>query len=425
VNRLPSAEMGSKLMAMPARDWATLSGRTVSPSGEIDAQVSEIAAELGRRVEELGREIAAAIRSSIDFYKNTRVISDDELLTTCIENLRFVFEGLQGRRSFDTSPAVTLGSKRAADGVPLPAVMDGYRVGLHHTWDAISDLARLQPGRISRDALIAATQRVWQAQDLYTNAMAVAYREQAMQAVLEDEAERAALAEALLEGRIFDNRSTWEIAELLRLPQRGPYVVIAAESPAVGKQALRGIAGMLSSVDVSSAWRLLPDLQIGIAHIGSKAAHDALLQLLGRVATTPVGVSPAFDNLADTAQALRYARFALNARRPSGANVTVFDDSLLGVAAVGAPEVTSKVEAIVLGCFDDMAAEDKDILFATFRAWVDHAGNVAQTAEALYCHPNTVRHRLRRIEQRSGRSLTVPRQLAELCLAMEIHERLP
>jgi DNA-binding PucR family transcriptional regulator len=202
-------------------------------------------------------------------------------------------------------------------------------------------------------------------------------------------------------------------------------VVIAAESPDVGKQALRGIAGMLCSVDVSSAWRLLPDLQIGIAHIGSKAAHDALLQLLGRVATTPVGVSPAFDNLADTAQALRYARFALNARRPSGANVTVFNDSLLGVAAVGAPEVTSKVEAIVLGCFDDIAAEDKDILFATFRAWVDHSGNVAQTAEALYCHPNTVRHRLRRIEQRSGRSLTVPRQLAELCLAMEIHERLP
>jgi DNA-binding PucR family transcriptional regulator len=170
---------------------------------------------------------------------------------------------------------------------------------------------------------------------------------------------------------------------------------------------------------------LLPDLQIGIAHIGSKAAHDALLHMLGRLATTPVGVSPAFDNLADTAQALRYARFALNARKASGAKVTVFDDSLLGVAAVGAPEVTRKVETIVLGCFDDMSAEDKDILFTTFQAWMDHTGNVANTAEALYCHPNTVRHRLRRFEQRSGRSLSDPRELAELCLAMEVHERLP
>ena len=354
-------------MTMPAREWARLSGRTASRSSDIDPQVSEIGAALGRRVEDLGREIASAIRSSNVFHKNTPVISDQDLLTACIENLRFILEGLQGGGSFDTSPAVTLGSKRAAEGVPLPAVMDGYRIGLHYTWDAISDLAKLQPGPISRDALITATERVWQAQDLYTNAMAGAYREQAVQAVLEDEAERAALAEALLEGRLFDDRSIWEIAELLRLPQRGPYMVIAAESPSVGKQALRGIAGMLSSVDVSSAWRLLPDLQIGIAHIGSKAAHDALLHMLGRVATTPVGVRPAFDNLADTAQALRYARFALNARKASGAKVTVFDDSLLGVAAVGAPEVTRKVETIVLGCFDDMSAEDKDILFTTFR----------------------------------------------------------
>jgi hypothetical protein len=37
---------------------------------------------------------------------------------------------------------------------------------------------------------------------------------------------------------------------------------------------------------------LLPDLQIGIVHVGSKAAHDALLHMLGRLATTPVGVSP-------------------------------------------------------------------------------------------------------------------------------------
>jgi hypothetical protein len=409
---------------MAIRDWAMPPGRTASPSSDIDLQVAEIGAELGRRSEELGREVAAAIRSNIDFHQNTRVISDDELRTSCTENLRFIFEGLQGGGSFDTSPAVTVGSQRAVDGVPLPAVMDSYRVGLHHTWDAISDLARRQP-RISRDALIAATERVWQAQDFYTNAMAGAYRQQAMQEVLEDEAERAALAEALLEGRIFDDRSIWEIAELLRLPQRGSYVVIAAESPVVGKQALRGIAAMLSSIDVSSAWRLLPDLQIGIAHTGSKATHDALLQLLDRVATTPAGISPLFDNLADTAQALRYARFALNARNPSGAKVTVFDDSLLGVAAVSAPEVTSKVENIILGCFDDMSPQDKDILFTTFQAWVDHDGSVPKTAEALYCHPNTVRHRLRRIEQRSGRLLSVPRELAELCLAMEIHQRLP
>jgi hypothetical protein len=401
------------------------SGKRAIPSGDIEKQVCEIGAELAGRVEELSRHIVATIRSDIDFYKNTRVVTDDELITTSRDTIRFVFDGLEAGRPFDTSPAATTGSKRAADNVPLPAVMDAYRVASHYIWDAMSDLASWQPGRISREALIQATARLWQAQDLYTDAMTSAYRQQAVQQVLEDEAERAALAEALLEGRIFDDRTIWEIAELLRLPSRGPYVVIAAESPIVGKQAVRGIAGMLSSVDVSSAWRLLPDLQIGIAHIGSKTAHDALLELLGRVAATRVGVSPPFDNLAETAQALRYARIALTARDAAGGNVTVFDDSVLGVAAVSAPEVTSKLADIVLGCFDDLSAEDKDVLFTTFRAWVDHDGSLPKTAAALYCHPNTVRYRLRRVEERSGRSLTVPRDLAELCLAFEIYQRLP
>lgn len=311
MNSVRLVKTRSTLMTMPSRDRAT-------PSGDIAAEVCEIGAELAGRVEELGRDIAATVRSDIDFYKHTRVVTDDELVTSSTENIRFVFEGLQAGRPFDTSPAVATGSKRAADNVPLPAVMDAYRVALHYIWDAMSDLSNWQPGRISREALIRATARLWQAQDLFTDAMSSAYRQQAMQQALEDEAERAALAEALLEGRIFDDRSIWEIAELLRLPSRGPYVVIAAESPTVGKQALRGIAGMLSSVDVSSAWRLLPDLQIGIAHVGSPTAHDALLALLGRVATTRVGVSPPFDNLAETAQALRYARFALNARDVSG-----------------------------------------------------------------------------------------------------------
>jgi DNA-binding PucR family transcriptional regulator len=386
-------------------------------------QVSEIGSQLGFRVEELGREIVAAIRTDIDFYKHTHVVSAQELLASSTENIRCVFNVLQDGLSFDTSSAAAAGSKRAADNVPLPVVMDAYRIGLHHALSAMSDLANWQASRISRQALIAATARLWQAQDAYTNAMTGAYRQQAMHQVLEDEAERAALAEAVLEGRIFDDRSIWEIAASLRLPQRGRYVVIAAKSPVIGKQALRGIAGMLSSIEVSSVWRLMADLQIGIAHIGSKTVHEVLQEQLSRVATTSVGVSPPFDNLADAAQALRYARAALTARNASGGKVTVFDDCVLGIAAVSAPDVTSKLAAIILGPFDDMSTEHKDDLFKTFRAWVDHDGCVPKTAATLYCHPDTVQQRLRRIEERTGRSLTVPRELAELCLALEIYQR--
>ena len=397
-------------MAMPSAGWALPFERRVASSAEPQTQLSEIGAELGRRTDELACNIAARIRADITFYKDTRVVSDDELQASCTENVRFFSRCLQGGEAFDPSAAVKLGTQRAAAGVPLPALIDSYRIGLHCVWDMISEIANRPGGSVGRDALLAATERVWQAQDLYTTTMAGAYREQAMHEVLADEAERAALTEALLEGR---------------LPQRGPYVVIAADVPTVGKQPLRGIASILTSVDVSSAWRLLPDLQIGIAYIASQHTHDALLTVLRRVATTPVGISPPFDDLAGTAQALRYARFALNARNPSGATVVVFDDSVLGVAAVSAPEVTSKIESVVLAGFESLPADDKDTLFTTLKAWIDHNGSLSDTAEALYCHPNTIRYRLRRIEQLSDRSLKVPRDLAELCLAVEVRERLP
>ena len=55
---------------------------------------------------------------------------------------------------------------------------------------------------------------------------------------------------------------------------------------------------------------------------------------------------------------------------------------------------------------------------------LDSGGSANQAASTLFCHPNTVRHRLRRLEQRTGRSLAHPRETAELSLAFEIDRRL-
>ncbi len=388
-------------------------------SVDIDAQVMHIGSVMVRRLDEFAHRVALSVRANVAFYDSDQVVSDDKLLASCTENLRFLFSGLHAGEPFDTSPAVATGTARAAAGVPLPAVMEAFRVALHHLWDAMVQLVD-QDDALSQEALLRATARLWHAQDVYTDTMTAAYRERAIQQVLDDETERSALTEALLQARITDDRSLWEVAQVLRLPQKGPYVVVAA-CPAVGKQALPGIVPKLRSLDVFSAWRLLPELQAGIAPIPSDTEHGALLDLLKRVATTRVGVSPRFDNLADTAQALRFARVAVNARVGSSGLVTVFEDSVLAVAAISAPEVTQKLADIVLGRFDDLAAEERDVLFDTFRAWVENDGSMAKAAAQLYCHPNTVRYRLHRIEERTGRSLSVPQDLAELCLAFETY----
>jgi hypothetical protein len=397
---------------------------TAQPSTDPDEHFLRITSMLASNVDELAQDVASAVRAEVDFYKSTRAVADDDLLASCTENLRFALKSLEDGVAFDTSPAVATGSRRAAAGIPLPAVMDAYRIASYRLWDAVVDIAAEKRG-IGRDMVIEATRRIWRFQNLYTDAMASAYRQQNMQQVLEDEAERAALTEALLDGRTITDYSVWEVAQLLRLPLSGPYVVVAAECPTLGKQALPGISAKLRAVDIFSAWRLLPDIQVGIAQVPSSSKRDTLLELVERQVVRRVGVSPQFHELTSTAQALRYARVALNARGSKNGRVTVFDNSVLAVAAVSAPEVAKKLATVILGQFDDLPSEEKDVLFDTFRAWVVNKGSITNAAAQLFVHPNTVRHRLHRIERHTGRSLAVPDELAEMCLAFEVRENMP
>ena len=108
-------------------------------------------------------------------------------------------------------------------------------------------LATARAAAIPTDSMLDATARVFIAQDTFTQAMSNAYRQRLTAQILEREEERSALVEALLSHRITDSHSLWEAADLLRLPTSGPYVVVAAELPAIGKLGLPTIENKLSA----------------------------------------------------------------------------------------------------------------------------------------------------------------------------------
>ena len=83
-----------------------------------------------------------------------------------------------------------------------------------------------------------------------------------------------------------------------------------------------------------------------------------------------------------------------------------------------------KLVTPTIECFAELGDNERDILFDTFRVWLESDGSLRAAGELLFCHPNTVRYRLHRIEQRTGRSLAQPRDVAELSLAFEVHRRL-
>jgi DNA-binding PucR family transcriptional regulator len=201
-------------------------------------------------------------------------------------------------------------------------------------------------------------------------------------------------------------------------------VVVAARVPTVGDEPLPEIESKLRSLDIFSAWRLLPDVQVGIVHVTSDERLERMVSLMSRMTSVRVGVSAAFKHLRDTRRALHVARVMLRGPTDSASSVVVFDGSILSTAAVSAPEAMIDTVGSALDGFGDLPDEEREILFDTFRVWQDSDASVRGTAEVLICHPNTVRRRLRRIEKHSGRSLSRPRNVAELCLAFEVHRRL-
>jgi PucR C-terminal helix-turn-helix domain/GAF domain/GGDEF-like domain len=300
---------------------------------------------------------------------------------------------------------------RAAVGVPV--IVDGRVWGL-------AAVGSVGPGPMPVDT----EGRVSGFAELVATAMVAGYRDEQKRQLFGEASQRPLLIDSLLEGRVLDDWSVREVASYLRLPGNGSYVVIAAEARAVGSEPLADVESKLRSLDVYSAWRLLPDLQVGIAHVASDKQLDGIVALVSRMAVDRVGVSALFNDLRETPHALHYAKVTMRGRRGDTAPVAVFDGSILATAALSAPDVMVKSVGTALNCFSDLPDDEREILFETFRVWQDSDASVSVVADRLYCHPNTVRHRLHRIEKRTGRSLSRPRDLAELCLAFEVYRQL-
>ncbi len=299
---------------------------------------------------------------------------------------------------------------RAAVGVPI--IVDGRVWGL-------AAVGSLQHGPMPADTEV----HISHFAELIATALVAGYRDEQKRQLLAEASQRSNLIDALLEGRV----GQWclrEVADCLRLPINGPFVVVAAHVPTAGDEPLTEIESKLRSLDIFSAWQLLPDLQVGIVHVASDQKLDMVVALVSRMTTERVGVSAAFKDLRDTPRALHVARVMLRGPTDSTSSVAVFDGSLLATAAVSAPEAMIKTVGAALAGFADLPDYDRELLFETFRVWQDNDASVCGAAEILICHPNTVRHRLRRIEKLTGRSLSRPKDVAELCLAFEVHRRL-
>ena len=140
--------------------------------------------------------------------------------------------------------------------------------------------------------------------------------------------------------------------------------------------------------------------------------------LLEHFAEGPVVIGPTMPNLGSAHTSAAEAMAAIeavagwpNAPRP------VHSLDLLPERALNGDEsaMAALVESLVVPL-----AEGGPTLTTTIEAYLDSGGSVESCARVLYIHPNTVRYRLKKIAEITGRDPTNPRDAYVLRIAMTV-----
>jgi hypothetical protein len=381
--------------------------------------VQRIVAQTRAAMPELVDGAVARIRREIPFYRAVDLVSVEDLRASVQSNIEFVLSGLLGGAN-DLSAPVRTGRQRATQGAPLVEMQSAYRIGFAEAWRALVEAARPEPA-IASAVVVDLAAAIFELQGSYTDAAIDAYRDESQMMLRARERECGVLVDAILTGSDTEG-SLWEAAQALRLPLDGSFLVVAAEAK-IGHDPMPRVESALAVLDVSSVWRLEADLLVGLLSLPNRSRNDAVLEVLGRHAIARVGASPLISVLRQAGWGLRMARLALE-RGPEPV-VAQFNDRPLSVLAAAAPRVAMETARAALGGVLALPADDRDLLLATLHAWVEGGGSTKAAGALLFCHPNTVRHRLHRIEAGTGRDLKRPMDVAELVTAANAWAELP
>ncbi|MFB9766761.1 PucR family transcriptional regulator [Nocardioides kongjuensis] len=381
---------------------------------DVNAEVRKLSARLLPESEQLGAAMAQRIRDEIPVYDGGEVVTHEELVASCTLNARYILGNLAGDVSASETPSET-GTTRAEQGVPYAMVLQAFRVGSRFIWEVLVDRADPE----DRDRLLLAAADIWAVSDQLAADVTDAYRRALADRARRDGQMRAVLVGSLLDGDADATAYVGETAGMLDLGRATEYVVVSAESPTPGAEGLPDVERALRRANVRSAWRLDHDHQEGVVALRFGFGAEHLVEVLTGLAQARVGVSTVVGRLDDIQEARRQARVACAAVSPGAAVVGRFGADPLAVLLAASPDQARVLVDAVLAPVMALPEDDRAVVFATARAWLAAGGSTSTAARELHVHRNTVRYRIRRLEEITGRDLARPVDAAELYVALE------
>jgi acylphosphatase len=393
---------------------------TTSVPPPLPSELIEIVRGQMGRLPELADQLARLLGEKDEFYRRLDASSPHELRKVCEVNLGRAFDAFVQAREVDLETVRKTGRAQARLGIPLSAVLRAFRLAGTFAYENI--IGGVAPPRVlTSEQLLPVSATVWQIIDSCSDVIADAYTEVATESARYDEKARLAVVDGLLEGRFTKPEEFEDAARVLRLPTAGPFVVVYGDS---GKEHDEepggddGLSRMVASGKLRSVWRRLPDGEVGVVAVGRTTDMRALRQAL-EATTCAAGISPPVSGLPLVPAALNRARVARACLAAGETGVIAFGERPVSTLVAGAPKLARELARDVLADLLALPVAERDVLLCTLHAWFAEHGSARDAAERLFVHPNTVRYRMRRVQELTGRDLGDPRGIAELYLAVE------
>jgi hypothetical protein len=402
----------------------------VQAGGEVvdEPFVRHVAEGLLARLPAMIDELRARLMDEDHYYAGAAEPLRAEMQQTIAEQLTQIVRGLAGLEPLDFDLPRRLARRRADQGVPMAALLHAYRLGGEVIWEHAVEVSCRLGGAVDQEQILNAANFSFSLTDRYSEVIRASFEDTVRDRFRCSQQARASLLDALFDG----GRESWarppprgphpgRPGRILDVPVRARFVAVAADVSEEGDDGLADIESRLRSLAIRSAWRRRSERQFGIVVLDgdADAASSRLAEILLGRSKSRIGFSPYFGDLGDTADYAGLADVARAALDPTEHGVARFDDRPLSTIVVANPEIAARAARAVIGPLLQLDRAERGAVLQTLRAWRDAGGSTTLAAERLFCHRNTVRNRLQRVEAMTGRSLDEPLGCAEVCMALE------
>lgn len=271
----------------------------------------------------------------------------------------------------------------------------------------------LRSRSISVEIAVDITAAHWELMNEIDDAIVEAYREVETSRKMRRAERNAVLVDVLLADAMPDPDTTFARLNELMIAPAPFYCVIVIRVAKLGEAPLPNIENLLRRESFDSAWRLGAEAQTGIVAVQSRSGAIRLKETLVRLKAAGTGISVPVSAL-EIPKGLRLAQLA-SETTTEREQVIVFGDNVTDTTIVAAsPEVLRLLSSQSFREVLRLPDATREHLLETFERWLECKGSVRLTALALDRHVNTVRQRLNKIQELTGKSLDNPRDLADL-----------